>query len=199
MIGLCVQLFRVLHGRRPIIMTNHLLSRAARGTIPILAVALLTIPFAAALSGTDANNAQPLAGGSEIRSVKVVEVSEHAADLEIEYFYDGSAGVSGNISVELLADDGNFEGQLAGNAGSVREGPGTRRIRIERPMLEVEEFATRRVKVTLEERQSKPSFCSEFSMFRLPGSPSYRPTWKSPWITGAASPVTPCRPGGSLL
>ena len=86
---------------------------------------------------------------SQISNISIAKIYRDAVDIEVEYYYDGGAGDYPRVIVELITEDKISNALLRKTANSVaRKGSGKTMARIERPMLEVEEFVTEEIKVT---------------------------------------------------
>jgi hypothetical protein len=104
---------------------------------------------------THAENTSSIANPeSKINHIKIIKVTKHGVDIEIDYHYHGAGGDAAIVTVELITPDNESDSALRKMVGAVRVGSGKRIARIERPMLDVDEFSTKEIKVTFTKRDS---------------------------------------------
>lgn len=105
-------------------------------------------------AGADAEASAVPAEHTRINKVTVERVNDKLIYIHIDYFYDGNTGMTAHGTLEMLPPDGKSDVQLIKKL-VLTKGPGIRKVRVERPMGEVEEFRTDRIIITLNDRSEQ--------------------------------------------
>jgi hypothetical protein len=98
---------------------------------------------------------------THINNISIKKLHPDMVELEVDYYYDGSAGNKAKFSVELITADKIGGGTLRTNVAAARKGDHKRIVRIGRPAIEIEKFETEEVKVTFANIKTSEVFFEE--------------------------------------